>query len=81
MSKQSDAKKAQGYSTEPRNCKTCANRTCDTVLPDWVAREIEAGHRLLHDKDYYAIESKQRCSIGGFAVKMTATCSLWAAKT
>lgn len=74
MSKVEKAKAEQGYRMEPANCKNCANRTFDRFLPGWIA-----GSR--HDKDgireKYMLETKQRCGIGGFAIKLTATCERW----
>jgi hypothetical protein len=55
MSKQSEAKLAQGYSTKPMNCGNCAHR--------W----FMLGR--------HGVEREQRCEIGTFAIKKTATCA------
>jgi hypothetical protein len=76
MSKQSEAKAAQGYRTEQRNCENCTHRRCERELPAWMRRENE------RTPDYWrverdGIESKQRCGLGDFAIRKTATCDHW----
>jgi hypothetical protein len=77
MSKQSEAKAKQAYVEKPlpRTCSTCAHLTVDLELPAWMKK---AG---CYDHDpRYLVETNRRCSIGGFAVKRTATCQLWLKK-
>lgn len=71
MSKQSEAKKAQGYTTEPSNCAGYRNLTSDRILPAWMRGRPE------YEKNFerHASERNFRCSIGGFAVKKTAVCN------
>ena len=72
MSKQSDAKAAQGYEPKPivRNCGSCAHFKC----------EIEVLKGYFAWSDPREIERNKRCGIGSFAIKKTATCALWLAK-
>lgn len=74
MSTVEKAKAEQGYRMEQTNCKNCANRTFDRIIPRWMV-----GSR--HDKDgireAYMRETKQRCGIGGFAIKLSSTCERW----
>jgi hypothetical protein len=68
MSKQSDAKAAQEYSEITPTCKNCVNYTSDITT---------------HEPSFswgqpYATEKNRRCAVGGFAVKTTASCKLWA---
>lgn len=67
MSKQSEAKEAQGYVAKPVP-KTCAN--CQHFKSDNVLSYV--GH--FDGKEYFK-ESNLRCGLGGFAVKKMATCS------
>jgi hypothetical protein len=69
MSKQSDAKAAQGYDPKPmpKTCMNCANFTCDRSQP-----------YLPHNE--YWLENNLRCTIGGFAVKKMATCDKFEVK-
>ena len=73
MSKQFEARAAQGYQTEPSNCGNCVHRKFDLVLPSWMAKENERFPGSWGDKN--KVEKKRRCGIGGFAIGMTATCS------
>ena len=68
MSKQSVAKERQGYITKPMQCSTCANFRKDVNIIKY-----EWGSQYDH------METKnKRCSIGGFAVQSTASCSEYA---
>jgi hypothetical protein len=78
VSKQSEAKDAQGYTTEKRYCNNCAHRKFDMELPAWMRKKVEAGDAS-YDKDRYKQAVRQRCGIGGFAIALTATCSKWEA--
>lgn len=75
MSKVEKAKAEQGYRMEPSNCKNCANMNFELALPKWMVGNC------YYDKDgireQYMRETKQRCSIGGFAIKPSATCARW----
>ena len=78
MSKQSEAKAAQGYTTAVRNCGNCSRLTSEKALPRWmdnknVEREsvgLAPIYRLPRD----GVEKNFRCAVGGFAIKKTATC-------
>lgn len=79
MSKQSESKEAQGYTTAVRNCGNCASMTSDRVLPRWL-QERNAENARIGSPSHYPVEifgeeKNIRCSIGGFAVKKTATCA------
>ena len=68
MSKQSEAKSAQGYRKEAACCKTCKNYSSDMVpLKRW-------------DGDPYEAEKNRRCDLGGFATPATAYCTFFAWK-
>lgn len=73
MSKQSEAKAAQGYVEKPvpRTCTNCANLRFDMQLPAWMQKDPGVWG------DQYKHEANHRCGIGGFKVKKTATCSRW----
>lgn len=83
MSKPSEAKTAQGYVDKPvpHTCGACKNFAFDIQLPAWMAqRNAETPDRpRWHIRDY-GQENNKRCVLGGFAVKKTATCTLWLAK-
>lgn len=76
MSKQSQAKEAQGYTTEPKNCGNCVWRKFDLELPAW----MQAPENIGHYGERHKVEVRQRCGLGGFAIKKTATCQQWRAK-
>lgn len=71
MSKQSEAKKSQGYDHKPvpRTCGTCLHYKCAVEVSPGVYKGT-----TVHN------ESDKRCSLGGFAVKKTATCNNYEAK-
>lgn len=68
MSKQTQAKEAQGYVPKavPQVCCNCAH-----FVSDKVEREGCFG-------GVYVDEKNLRCGIGGFAVKKMGTCNEWA---
>lgn len=73
MSRQSEAKSAQGYIAKPvqKACANCVN--------------FKFEHVLMHPPTSWRPEGwhadkNMRCGIGGFAVGKTATCSKWAEK-
>ncbi len=73
MSKQSEAKAAQGYTTAVSNCGNCAHMAKDLVLPAGMLKDNERG--LTHYTiEQHGVEKNLRCGIGGFAIKKTATC-------
>jgi tRNA U34 2-thiouridine synthase MnmA/TrmU len=80
MSKQSDAKAAQGYQDKPTPhiCMHCTQFAMDIALPNWAAKiNAEAtakGHTPRYRLSEYGKEKNKRCTIGGFVVKKTATC-------
>lgn len=61
MSKQSEAKKNQNYRTTPDTCSNCTQYQSDIV-----EKRTQFGS--------WKEEKGKRCSVGGFAVKKTATC-------
>jgi hypothetical protein len=71
MSKQSEAKAAQGYVAKavPRTCANCAKFLSDKVqkTSEWM-------------KTTWVEEKNLRCGIGGFAVKKNGTCNLYSVK-
>lgn len=78
MSKQSEAKQAQGYRTEQHNCGSCKHRLSERVLPAWMRRENAEKGRT-YDIERYGIDGNRRCGIGGFSIAQTATCNQWEA--
>ena len=70
MSKQSEAKTAQGYGTEPACCKNCKNYASDKTV-------IKYGPSANNE---YVKEKNKRCEIGGFAVTSHGHCKLFVRK-
>lgn len=80
MSKQSEAKQSQGYRTEQRNCGNCMHRSCEKVLPPWMERSNANGvgsNITFFTVERHGLEQRQRCGLGGFAIRKTATCDRW----
>jgi hypothetical protein len=75
MSKIAKAKEFQGYTTEQRTCKKCIHHTCSAKLPAWMRGHEKYDVDGVREK--HMIQSDHRCAIGGFAVKMMASCSIW----
>ena len=73
MSKQSEAKAAQGYTTAVSNCGSCAHMAKDLVLPAWMLKDNGSGLPR-YTIEQHGVEKNLRCGIGGFAIKKTATC-------
>lgn len=77
MSKQSEAWQSQGYTVKGPKCGNCKYRQCDMVLPAWMAadnrRRYDRGEPPVYG-DKYAQPKKQRCGIGGFAIKGQGWC-------
>ena len=61
MSKQSEAKERQNYRREHRTCSTCEHFSVKVVTKSYGSVT-------------YNVEGTLRCTLGGFAVKKTATC-------
>jgi hypothetical protein len=80
-SKHETAKAEQQYRTEQRNCGNCALRRSEFGLSKWMCdrnkEDVAEGLTEPYPLETYGSEKKQRCSIGGFAVKKTATCDRW----
>lgn len=76
MSKHHVAMAAQGYTTELHNCGNCTHRQFDMEAPLWIRKGGYSAEYIERNK----AETKQRCGIGGFAVKKAATCARWAPK-
>ena len=78
MSKQSDAKAGQGYSTAIFNCGNCTNMKSERAIPAWMAelnaKDEASGNAPRYTLDRHGEEKSFRCGIGGFAIKKTATC-------
>ena len=68
MSKQSEAKEAQGYTKKPASCGNCANFKSELVKFPPPPGQFYG----------YTEEKNRRCGIGSFAVGRNGHCSLWA---
>lgn len=68
MSKQSEAKEAQGYTPKGRNCGNCIRFSSQF-------KEYPSAFG-----GTYQEEHSKRCTMGGFTVKKTAVCNFWATK-
>ena len=65
MSKQEEAKKAQGYIKASACCKTCKHFSSTVAeVPGW-------------GNETWTKDSFKRCGIGGFAVQSSASCNLF----
>lgn len=84
MSKQSEAKESQGYREKPTNCSNCKHLEFKMDLPAWM-RGLNAEARIEGRREPYGDHYKEaqnfRCGVGDFAVKKTATCKFWEAKS
>ena len=69
MSKQSDAKEAQGFMKKPHTCGDCKRFTCDEKMTDY-----GPGY------GNYTSQHNLRCSKGGFKVGKSNTCAQWEGK-
>ena len=71
MSKQSDAKTAQGYVIKaiPKTCANCSKFSTD------IHNEYSSYTGKTHPR-----ESNLRCGIGNFAVKKNSTCDMFESK-
>jgi hypothetical protein len=61
MSKQSEAKAKQGYTTDMMICGNCVH--------------FKSVQEPMQGYPQFTVERNKRCGIGGFAVKKTATCN------
>lgn len=83
MSKQSEAKKAQGYRINAPRCGNCRHFLSDTAPIEWMVRmndeQVSNGRAAAYDLDLpqNRREVNLRCGIGKFAVKKTAHCLHW----
>ena len=68
MSKQSEAKLAQGYASYSMKCSNCLYYSSDMQKV-----ELTSGATWIAEKN-------KRCSMGGFAVKSSASCVMWKIK-
>lgn len=82
MSKQSEAKNEQGYLAKSNTCSNCGHFQSDVILPAWCV-ETNKIHEARGAKPHYVlgethggVERNMRCSVGGFAVKKSATCNI-----
>ena len=67
MSKQSEAKAAQEYSSKAPSCKSCVNYMF----------ELERKPAAFSYTQPYNVEKNRRCKRGGFAVSPLGHCPLW----
>lgn len=72
MSKQSEAKAAQGYINKPLTCRQCQHRT---FLLDWPAWIRNDPYMSKYKTEGRKEETKIRCGLGGFKVGNGAACS------
>lgn len=83
MSKQSDAKEAQGYIEKANCCATCESLTFDLKMPAWMIgvndRKALRDESPVYD-DSYALQKNLRCGLGGFKAKKMGVCNKFAAK-
>ena len=72
MSKQADAKKAQGYQDKPekRQCSVCAHYRSDFI------KHPQQGFMMVE----WIEEKNIHCNIGGFKIKKTAVCNMFERK-
>lgn len=82
MSKQSDAKAAQGYVEKPipRTCANCQYFRSDMLLAAWMIEANRSYSVPRYSLPASGLEKNRRCDLGGFAVKKTATCNSFAHK-
>jgi hypothetical protein len=71
MSKQSEAKEAQGYRRSAMSCQHCMHFSSEMVSrnPRWAS----ANYVITEEKNI-------RCTLGGFKVQKTGSCNKYAAK-
>lgn len=81
MSKQSEAKVAQGYTPKSPTCADCKHLKFDMVPPKWMVdhnERIKSGTasawQTPYDLEKNSHPRKHRCGMGGFAVKKQGSC-------
>lgn len=82
MSKQSEAKKSQGYVAKavPQTCQHCANMRSRLDLPRWMRECNELNPQgAVYGIEIYGAMTDLRCALGGFAVKKMGACNEWKA--
>lgn len=72
MSKQSEAKLAQGYRKNPDTCTNCKH-----LQFEFIEKSYERWDGTVQT---WKEEKSHRCSVGGFAVNKTYTCRIHALK-
>ena len=72
MSKQSEAKLAQGYRKKPYTCSNCKHLQFEFVEKSY--------KRWDGTVESWEEEKSHRCSVGGFAVGKNSTCNIHAIK-
>ena len=83
MSKQEKAKSQQGYDAKPAPaiCSNCKHFSSEMKFPAWIEREVADGKKCWNGTPYtldmHGKEGNLRCLVGGFAVKKTATCTVF----
>lgn len=82
MSKQSDAKAAQGYDPTPsaRTCGKCLHFKSELRLASWMEKANGNRRVPLYTLAKNGIESTFKCGLGDFAIKKTAVCDQFAAR-
>lgn len=78
MSKQSEAKAAQGYILKSNTCAGCAFFSSERVLPAWMVTANDGFTR--YTLEIHGVEKNFLCNVGGFAVKKTASCNIFKPK-
>ena len=68
MSKQSEAKQAQGYKKNPDTCTNCKHLQFEVIQKSY--------ERWGGVVDHWKEEKRHRCSVGGFAVGKNSTCNI-----
>jgi hypothetical protein len=80
MSRQSDAKEAQGYQDKPEQklCGGCQCLEIPMALPRWEqdrnAIAVSDGGKPRYTLERHGQPQTPRCGLGNFAVKKSATC-------
>lgn len=86
MSKQSEAKTAQGYEQKPvaHVCMNCRDFASDRALTNWMKSENDRGSEPYSGRHYTierdGVDRNLRCLVGGFAVNKTSTCRVFIMK-
>jgi len=78
MSKQSEAKKQQGYTMIHNSCTNCKHLTQNFFYYDAKYVRIEGKNPDTKEYARQTYSDNLRCGIGEFAVKKTASCAIHA---